>query len=58
MQVAINALKYGAFDYIIKGDNDTKKLIDVIHRINEVESLLKAQKRSPINKLKSILKGI
>jgi DNA-binding NtrC family response regulator len=58
MQVAINSLKYGAFDYIIKGDNDTKKLIDVIHRINEVESLLKSQKRSPINKLKSILKGI
>jgi DNA-binding NtrC family response regulator len=58
MQVAINALKYGAFDYIIKGDNDTKKLIDVIHRINEVETLLKQQRRSPLNTIKSILKGI
>lgn len=42
VQVAVNALKYGAFDYIMKGDKDMdsmtaviKKIIHIINTINE-----------------------
>ena len=32
MQVAINALKYGAFDYIIKGENDLEMINSILKR--------------------------
>lgn len=42
VQVAVNALKYGAFDYIMKGDKDldsmtavVKKIVHIIETINE-----------------------
>lgn len=40
MQVAINALKYGAFDYIIKGDGDLQKITQVLEKIEGVVDLL------------------
>ena len=33
IQVAVNALKYGAFDYIIKGDEDLHMISGVIKKI-------------------------
>ena len=33
MQVAINALKYGAFDYIVKGDKDLETISHALKRI-------------------------
>ncbi|MDX2172765.1 MAG: response regulator [Bacteroidota bacterium] len=54
MQVAIDALKYGAFDYIIKGDNDIEKMGKVIERIDLIEERFKKTKRNFIQKLLSI----
>ena len=36
MQVAINALKYGAFDYIIKGQNDLQMMDHVLEKISRI----------------------
>ncbi len=33
MQVAINALKFGAFDYAIKGSDDEDRIISIMLRI-------------------------
>ncbi|UFH54884.1 response regulator [Spirosoma sp. KNUC1025] len=43
LQVAVNALKYGAFDYIIKGNNDLAKIEAVLKKIQEVMALLQQQ---------------
>ncbi len=37
IKVAIDALKYGAFDYIIKGDNELEKMRDVLLRIKSIQ---------------------
>jgi len=54
MQIAIDALKYGAFDYIIKGDNNMEKMAKVIERINLIEERFKKTNRNFIQKLLSI----
>jgi len=40
IQVAVSALKLGAFDYIIKGDGDLQKITDVLKRISDIQNLL------------------
>lgn len=40
MSVAIDSLKFGAFDYIIKDDNTLLKIEEVINTINKLEKLL------------------
>ena len=40
IQVAVNALKLGAFDYIIKGEGDLQKIADVLKRISDIQNLL------------------
>jgi DNA-binding NtrC family response regulator len=40
MTVAIDSLKFGAFDYIIKDDNTLPKIEGVINTINKLEKLL------------------
>lgn len=37
MKVAVDALKYGAFDYIIKGDDEIEKMNNVILRIEQIK---------------------
>jgi CheY-like chemotaxis protein len=37
MDVALNALKYGAFDYVIKGDGDAEKIKTLIPKLTSVE---------------------
>lgn len=44
---AVESLKYGAFDYIIKGDNDYERIENVIYRIKGLQEVLK-QKKSPV----------
>lgn len=44
IETAVNSLKYGALDYIIKGKGEKEKMLSVIHRIAELEKL--AQKKS------------
>ena len=51
VQTAVNSLKYGAFDYIIKGDNDTVKMEKVLEKLHEVMDMMKKKK-------KGFLKGI
>ncbi len=40
-QVAVEAMKYGAFDYLVKGDNEGEKISKVLNRISTIESQLK-----------------
>ena len=53
VQTAVNALKYGSFDYITKGDNEVEKIEDVINRISNLDTVLKEKESSLINKLLS-----
>ncbi len=57
MQVAINALKYGAFDYIIKGKNELEKITSLLQKIGGVMEIL-AQPTSPrLNRIFSFLQS-
>jgi DNA-binding NtrC family response regulator len=40
IQVSVNALKYGAFDYIIKGDKDEEMIARVTEKIVHIMNLL------------------
>ncbi len=54
METALDALKYGAFDYIIKGDNDQSRMADVLLRIDQVSQLLRKTKPSIFRRILSI----
>lgn len=54
LETAVESLKFGAFDYIPKGEYDTKRIGKVIDRILEVKQLLQKNKRSFFNILLSI----
>ena len=56
MMTAIDSLKYGAFDYIIKGDDTTYKITKVMERIGEIHRLIEQKKNNPFNKLSNLLK--
>ena len=51
MQTAVNAMKYGAFDYLIKGDEVEQKIEQVLDRIATVESMLRKSKPSLLKRL-------
>jgi DNA-binding NtrC family response regulator len=55
MQVAINALKYGAFDYIIKGGNDVEMITAILKKIANVMELVKETKPRGLSKVLSYL---
>ena len=55
LQTGLNALKYGAFDYIIKGENEYEKMENVIKRISNLETLMNRSKPSFLKKLFSFL---
>ncbi|ARK10854.1 response regulator [Fibrivirga algicola] len=55
LNVAVNALKYGAFDYIIKGDNDFEKITSVLTKIQDVMEMLKQRPPGKMQKLFSLL---
>ena len=50
MKVAIDALKYGAFDYIIKGNLEEDLLGAIIHKIIDVMELVAKKTPGRINK--------
>ena len=58
MMTAIDSLKYGAFDYIIKGDDTTYKIIKVMERIGEIHRLIQQKKNNPFNKLSNLLTSV
>jgi len=45
VDVAVNTLKLGAFDYIVKDQMALKKLVDKISRIMAMQKLLKSNRR-------------
>lgn len=54
MKTAVDALKYGAFDYIIKGDNELKKIENVLNRIISLKDEIKKSKPGFLQKLLSV----
>jgi len=48
---AVDALKYGAFDYIIKGDDDLAHITKALQKIAEIKELLKQRNPGFIKKL-------
>lgn len=57
-QIAVNALKYGAFDYIIKGDGDLQKIETVLRKIDHVIEVLQQRPQGKLQKLMSFLSAI
>jgi DNA-binding NtrC family response regulator len=45
VDVAINSMKYGAYDYIVKDQMALKKMVDKIKKIMSVRDLVKSNKR-------------
>lgn len=58
LQVAVDALKYGAFDYIIKGQNDFEKIESVLKKIRQVMALLQQRPRGRWQKFLTMLGAI
>lgn len=57
MKTAIDALKNGAFDYIIKDENDLESLNEVVNRVdNYLKEIQLRSKRSFVGILSSITK--
>ncbi|KAB7727657.1 response regulator [Rudanella paleaurantiibacter] len=54
LQVAVDALKYGAFDYIIKGENTLPKIEGVLKKIQHVIALLEQAPHNRWRKLKNL----
>ena len=48
---AVNALKFGAFDYIVKGVNELESITKVLAKIAEVKELMRKERPRFINKL-------
>ncbi|MGF2414470.1 response regulator [Ferruginibacter sp.] len=55
VQTAVNALKYGAFDYIVKGTDERKRIAQVLEKIHEVNELLQKRNHGFKSKLFSFL---
>ncbi len=56
MKVAIDSLKYGAFDYIIKGETALDRLEEVLARISRYEKSLEESNPTLLDKVRSIFK--
>lgn len=55
MNIAIDSLKYGAFDYIIKGGNELDKINEVLNRINYYLTELENNKPSILKSVRSLI---
>jgi polysaccharide export outer membrane protein len=51
IQTAVNSLKYGAFDYIVKGQNELERFGKVIGKILEVRELMQKKQKSFFKKI-------
>ncbi|MDP3431439.1 MAG: response regulator [Bacteroidota bacterium] len=48
IDIAINSMKYGAYDYIVKDQMALQKMVNKIHKINSVTELVTSNKRYKI----------
>ncbi len=55
MKTAIDSLKFGAFDYIVKGADETEKMADVLKKIAQIQEALKNTKPTLLQRILSIL---
>lgn len=55
MQQALDSLRFGAFDYLIKGDNEVEKMHSVLTRIDRIQEILKKKNPNFFNKIISLL---
>jgi len=46
MQMALDSLRYGAFDYLIKGENEMERMKTALEKIAQIKDIL--QKKSPL----------
>ncbi len=51
IKLAVDTLKHGAFDYIVKGDDVENKINDIFHRIVAVKNMLGRAKPNLLKKL-------
>jgi len=51
IDIAINSMKYGAYDYIVKDQMALQKLVNKINKINSVTELVKSNKRYKVSVL-------
>ena len=56
IKVAVDALKYGAFDYIVKGENEFQNLQRVLEKIKRIQELEK--KNTIANKINNLFNAI
>lgn len=40
IETAVDSIKYGAFDYIVKGQNDGKRIEQVLEKIDHIKEML------------------
>ena len=45
IDIAINSMKYGAYNYIVKDQQALQKLVEKIHKINSVSHIVETKKR-------------
>jgi DNA-binding NtrC family response regulator len=55
MATAVDSLKFGAFDYIIKGDNALSRITDVMNRIVAIQEMMDKAKPSVWKKIAAII---
>lgn len=55
IETATRSLKIGAFDYIVKGPEDTRKIEEVLQKIANVQEMLRTNNRGPIRKFLSLI---
>lgn len=55
VKTAVESLKFGAFDYIVKGDQDTERITQVLQKIENVRKLLKRRDPGFIGKILSTI---
>lgn len=45
VETAVNSLKYGAFDYIVKGPRDSERIRQVLEKLQAMRAVLPARQR-------------
>lgn len=55
LKTAVDSLKYGVFDYLVKGDNEALKVQNVLSRMGSIVDEMKLKNPSLIQKIFSFL---
>jgi DNA-binding NtrC family response regulator len=58
VQVAVDSLKLGAFDYVIKDERLSERLVAVLDKIGAMRTLLAQRQSAPASRLKSFFASL